>query len=350
MKGRQVVLGTLFGQEAAALVEDGVLIDLLPSAEALTTLAPGAICRGVTDRLMKGQGGAFLRLPDGQTGYLRDRKGLGEGKPVLVQVTGVAEPGKAVPLTSRLIYRGRYVLVSPGAPGVNVSRRVREPEIRDALQALGETARGARDHGLILRGIAAEAEPDEVAAEIVELLDLADQIAAEASGGPELLLDAPGAHEQAWLDWGDPAPDAIEEGEDSFERCGVLDAVDALLSPRVVLGGGADAWIEQTRALVAIDVNTGADNSPAASLKANIALARDLPRQLRLRGLGGQIVIDFAPMPKRDRGTLEQVLQAAFRSTGAEVTLTGWTAMGLFEMNRKRDRVPLRRLAEAVAH
>ncbi|MBW7057751.1 ribonuclease E/G [Paracoccus bogoriensis] len=349
MKGRQVVLGTLFGQEAAALVEDGVLIDLLLSAEALTPLAPGAICRGVTDRLMKGQGGAFVRLPDGWTGYLRDRKGLGEGKPVLVQVTGVAEPGKAVPLTSRLIYRGRHVLVTPGAPGVNVSRRVRDPETRDALQSLGETVRGARDHGLILRSIAAGAEPTEIAAESAQLLDLADQIGAETVGPPELLLDAPGAHEQAWLDWGDPAPDAIEKGEDSFERCGVLDAVDALLSPRVVLAGGADAWIEETRALVAIDVNTGADNSPAASLKANIALARDLPRQLRLRGLGGQIVIDFAPMPKRDRGTLEQVLRAAFRNAGGEVTLTGWTAMGLFEMSRKRDRVPLRRLADAVA-
>ena len=57
--------------------------------------------------------------------------------------------------------------------------------------------------------------------------------------------------------------------------------------------------IEPTRALVAVDVNTGPDTSPAASLKANIAAARDLPRQLRLRGLGGQVVVDFAPMPKK---------------------------------------------------
>ena len=105
--------------------------------------------------------------------------------------------------------------------------------------------------------------------------------------------------------------------------------------------------IEPTRALVAVDVNTGNDSSAAAGLKVNIALARELPRQLALRGLGGQIVVDFAPMPKRDRATLDQVLSAAFRNAGAETTLVGWTVMGLYELNRKRDRVPLARLATA---
>ena len=99
--------------------------------------------------------------------------------------------------------------------------------------------------------------------------------------------------------------------------------------------------IEPTRALVAVDVNTGPDTSPAASLKANIAAARDLPRQLRLRGLGGQVVVDFAPMPKKDRATLDQVLRAAFKGEGAETSLAGWTTLGLYELVRKRDRLPL---------
>lgn len=350
MKGRQVVLGRLFGREAAALLEDGQLVDLLADASALTPLAPGAICRGVAERLMKGQGGIFVRLPEGQTGYLRDRRGIAEGKPLLVQVTGVAEPGKAMPLTNRLIFRGRHALVTPDAPGVNVSRKIREDAERALLEALGTAALAGRPHGLILRSAAELAEEDEIEAELAQLLELADRICAEADGGPELLLDAPSPWEQAWTEWAEPAPDAVEEGPDSFAHCGVLEAVDALLSPRVPLGAGAgDAVIEGTRALVAVDVNTGNDTSPAAALKVNIALARDLPRQLRLRGLGGQVVIDFAPMPKRDRATLDQVLQAAFRASGAETTLVGWTAMGLFELSRKRDRVPLARLASAGA-
>jgi Rne/Rng family ribonuclease len=101
--------------------------------------------------------------------------------------------------------------------------------------------------------------------------------------------------------------------------------------------------IEPTRALVAVDVNTGADTSPAAALKANVAAARELPRQLRLRGLGGQVVIDFAPIPKRDRSILDQVMKAAFKAEG-EATLAGWTTLGLYELTRRRDRLALRDL------
>jgi Rne/Rng family ribonuclease len=105
--------------------------------------------------------------------------------------------------------------------------------------------------------------------------------------------------------------------------------------------------IEPTRALVAVDVNTGTDTSPAAALKVNIAAARDLARHLRLRGLGGQVVVDFAPMPKRDRSILDQVLKAAFKADG-EVNLAGWTTLGLYELTRKRDRLPLASLLEGL--
>ena len=347
MKGRQVVLGRLGEAEAAALMVDGRLTDLIADPTALVPLVPGAICRGVTERLLKGQGGVFVRLPDGQRGYLRDRSGMAEGAPVLVQVAGVAEPGKAIPLTARWLVRGRTALVTPQAPGVNVSRRIRDEDRRDALEGLGRDALAGRDFGLILRSAAEAAGDDEIAAELSQLLDLTERLAAERQGKPELLLDAPGPWELAWLDWADPQPDAVEEGEDAFDRCGVSEALDLLLSERLDLPGGAHAFIQPTRALVAIDVNTGADTTPAAALKANIALARELPRQLRLRGLGGQIVVDFAPMPKRDRAILDQSLRAVFKGESAETTLIGWTAMGLYEISRKRDRAPLARLFKA---
>ncbi len=99
--------------------------------------------------------------------------------------------------------------------------------------------------------------------------------------------------------------------------------------------------IEPTRALVAVDINTGGDTSPAAGLKANLSALRDLPRQLRLRGLGGQILIDPAPAPKKDRRQMEQVLRAALRQDATETVIAGWTQLGLMELQRKRDRVPL---------
>ncbi len=150
-----------------------------------------------------------------------------------------------------------------------------------------------------------------------------------------MLLDGPDAHLLAWRDW--PAPDHMES--DGFEAHDI--DLNNFLSPRVALPGGAHAYVEPTRALVAVDVNTGADSSPAAGLKANIALARALPRALRCRGLGGQIVVDFAPMPKKERRQLEQVLRAAFRADGIETSLVGWTTLGNFELQRKRERLPL---------
>ena len=345
MLGRQVVLGRLFDAPAAALMVDGQLVDLIVDPGAVTPLAPGAICRGVTERLMKGQGGVFVRLPGEQRGYLRDRSGLREGQPILVQIAGVAEDGKAIPLTRRVLFRGRFGLVTPDAPGINVSRRIRDDDLRSQLQTIGQNALKDRAYGLILRSAAASAEAAAIEDELATMLDLAERIMAETAGPPELLLDAPDPWEQAWLDWAEPEPDTVEQGDDSFDMFGVSEAVDRILSDRVELPAGASAFIQPTRALVAVDVNTGHDTTPAAALKANIALVRDLPRQLRLRGLGGQIVVDFAPMPKRDRATLDQILRAAFRGDATETTLIGWTSMGLYEISRKRDRIPLAQLA-----
>ena len=339
MKGRQVALGHVSGREAAAMLVDGQLEDLIIDPAELTPFAPGAILRGRVNRLMKGQGGVFVTLPDGASGYLRDRSGLREGQAVLAQVAGVAEAGKAVPLSARLLIRGRYGIVTPGVPGVNVSRAIRDADRREALQALGADALAGRELGLILRSASDQADDSDIAEELAENIDLAAAIAADIEGAPELLLDAAAPADTAWRDWAEPAPDVVEEFDDLPDD--ILDAIHALLSPRVALPGGAFAVIEPTSALVAVDVNTGPDTSPAAALKANIALARDLPRQLRLRGLGGQIVIDFAPISKRERGILDQELKKAFRPEGPDAVLTGWTAMGLYELNRKRDRIPL---------
>lgn len=341
MKGRVVVLGTCRGREAAALVVDGQLTDLLVDAGEVAAFAPGAILRGMLDRPMKGQGGAFVKLPGGETGFLRETKGLAPGRPVIVQVAGFAEPGKALPLTTRILFKSRLCIVTPAAPGCNVSRRIRDEDARARLTALAEAGMAGSDFGLILRSAADLAEDDEIAADVAETRALAEAVMADLAGAPELLVAAPSPHEEAWRDWADPAPDEVAEGADAFARHGVEEMVDALLDPVVALPGGGSMAIEPTRALVAVDVNTGADTSPAASLKANIAAARDLPRQLRLRGLGGQVSVDFAPMPKRDRAALDQQIRQAFKGEAAETSLAGWTPLGNFELQRKRDRLPL---------
>ena len=339
MIGRVIVLDEIDGRKAAALLVDGRLEELLIDPADDTPLT-GAIYRAVADRPMKGIGGMFVKLPGGGSGFLRQTDGLAPGQRLLVQVTGPAEPGKALPVTSRLLFKGQLAIVTPGAAGLNISRRIRDEAVRDGLQALAVAAMAGADgqFGLIVRSAAEAADPDAIAREIAELRGLALAVMADLDGPPELLLEGASAQDTAWRDWADPAPDEVVEA--GFAAHGVLEMIDALRGPRVDLGAG-HMMVEPTRALVAVDVNTGSDGSPAASLKVNIAAARDLARQLRLRGLGGQVVVDFAPMPKKDRAILDQVIKAAFKSDGGEVTLAGWTTLGLYEMTRKRDRQPL---------
>lgn len=340
MKGRVLVLDHIADRQAAALLVDGRLEELAIDPDGDVPL-PGAIYRAVADRPVKGQGGIFVKLPHG-SGFLRQISGVAPGQRLLVQVTGPAEPGKALPVTTRLLFKTRFVILTPDAPGLNISRQIKDPDRRESLTTLAQTAMAgaAESLGLILRS-ATSAAPDEVITEdIVDLRALADAVLADLSGGPELLVDAPFAHDLAYRDWMDPTVDMIDAIPGSFNRHSVTDMLASLTQPRVSLDGGASMLIEPTRALVAIDVNTGPDTSPAAGLKANIAAARDLPRQLRLRGLGGQVVVDFAPMAKRDRHILDQVLKAAFK-TEAEANLAGWTTLGLYELTRKRDRLPL---------
>ncbi|WP_370241865.1 ribonuclease E/G [Pararhodobacter marinus] len=338
MKGSVIALGQIEGREVAALIEDGVLQDLALEQDGFAT---GAILRGIVGRPVKGLGGVFVDLPDGQSGFLRAPKGLRPGQPILVQVTGASEDGKALPLTLRVLFKSRYAIVTPGAPGLNISRAIRDEDTRRGLADLASEAMTGADEelGLILRSVCEDAAEDEIAEDILSMRGLAEAVLGDIDGAPELLVDAPGPHELAWRDWGDV--DEVDDSPEALDHHGVLDQLSALSRPEVRLDGGASMWIEATRAFVAVDVNTGADTSPAAGLKASIAAARDLPRQLRLRGLGGMVIVDFAPCPKRDRHVLEQVIGKAFRADAGEATMAGWTPLGNYELARKRDRAAL---------
>jgi Ribonuclease G/E len=263
---------------------------------------------------------------------------------MLVQVTGYAEPGKAIPVTQRILFKSRYAIVTPGAPGINVSRRIKDDDARDAvLEAAHQGLTDAplpQGAGLILRSSCTADLADEIAEDVIAMASLAGQVLADAEGAAELLVEGDGPHAQAWREWVEPA--AIESEEGAFEHLGVADALDTLKSAHVHLPGGYSMIIEPTSALVAIDVNTGGDTSPASGLKANMAAFRDLPRQLRLRGLGGQIIVDPAPCPKKERRQLEGLLKAGLKKEPTETIVAGWTTLGLLELQRKRDRMPIK--------
>jgi ribonuclease G len=343
MKGALIALTTLDGgRTAAARLVDGQLDDILfdPPDE---VPRPGAIYRAIFERPMKGLGGAIVDLGDGKRGFLRDTRGLAPGQPVIVQVTGWAEEHKAAPVARRILLKGRLAILSPGAPGRNVARSTPMKE-RARLEAVAAAAMaGAPDDlGLVLRTAAAHETEDAIAAEVNHLR--AQLARLDPAGRAACLSPAPAAVDEARRDWPDPGPDSIVSGPSAFGDLGVWEAIDALRRQEVPLPGGASFFVEETRAMVAVDVNTGGDLSPAAALKANLGTARELPRQLRLRGMGGVIAVDFAPISRHERQRVTDALKAALSRDSIATTIAGWTPLGLLELSRKRARRPIRDL------
>lgn len=335
MKGATIILDRITGREAAALLVDGRLHDFLIDSDAPR---PGTVYRAVADRPIKGQGGMFLKTPEGPA-FLRQVKGLAPGQSVLVQVSGYAEPGKALPVTQKILFKSRYAIITPDAPGLNVSRAIRDDSERDRLLEIAHDAMGGAAMGLILRSSCAGADSEEIARDIQQMVGLAQNVLNDAGTEMEVLAEGDGPHTMAWREWTLPA--TVETDAGGFETHGVAEAIEKLRDTRESLSAGGCFHIEPTRALVAVDVNTGPDTSLAAGLKANLGCAEALPRALRLRGLGGQIVLDLAPMPKKDRPSFETALRRAFKTDDVDTVLVGWTPLGHFELQRKRARAPV---------
>lgn len=390
MKGRAILIDMPTGRGIqAALLKDGRLEDLLlPSSEGDDTPLPGEIYWAKVDRVVPNMGSAFVSLTKKHMGFLRETKGLKAGAGVLVQVVSYPEPGKATPVTSRLLYKHRHLILTPDNPGINVSRQIRDEDEKARLKQLvsnwspdlSPSGSGTRDtqwyldhlanSGVIIRTAAEGASASTIATELQHLLAMTEpaETASQQTAPRAVSMAAHGAMNgqmidwfgpadiqvivtataapiiKTWLDRGDPdGPIALQihDGPDLFEDFGVWEEIDPLRQPRVALPSGAWMAIETTRAMVTVDVNTGDQFTGGAAMTANIEAARELPRQLRLRGLGGQVIVDFAPIKKTHRKKIEETLKSAFRKDPVATTLAGWTPLGNFELQRKRERCPL---------
>ena len=344
-KGRIVVLDVVNGKPAAALLVNGQIHDLLIEADN-NLPKPEAIYRGRTTLPMKGQNGIILDIGSGQKAFLRNAKGIPQGTQMTVQVATHAETGKATPVVNKLIFKSRYCIVTPDAPGLNIARSIKDDEERDRLLEIVHevSTNRSNEYGLIIRSSAMDIDADAISDDINAMYDLADNVMSQTSGDPALIMPAPTAEMKAWRDWVNPDPDEVIKEINSFETMGIWDHIEKLKHSKSKLPNGASMIIEPTSAFVAVDVNTGNDFSLSAGLKANLAVAKELPNQLSLRGLGGQIIIDFAPSPKKDRKLIETALNSSFRKGKIDTVVVGWTTLGNFELQRKRERIPLSEL------
>ncbi|WP_299593668.1 ribonuclease E/G, partial [uncultured Tateyamaria sp.] len=112
----------------------------------------------------------------------------------------------------------RYAIVTPDAPGLNLSRRIRDDDLRDQLKGIAHEVMEEGDMGLILRSSCAEADPDDIAEDIAAMQDLAKAVLADAEGPAETLTEGDGPHTAAWREWVEPAD--VHTEENGFEDLG----------------------------------------------------------------------------------------------------------------------------------
>jgi ribonuclease G len=297
---RDLVISAGPGDWRAALVEDGAAVELY--VERGDTRPAGSIVLGRVVHRAAGLDSAFVAIGDARPGIVPLREAaadgvtLDEGARVIVEVRREALPGKGARLSTRL------------APGLDHAGLAAAAATLDPPALLHPAVGFAAALSLRLPGL-----PESV---------FADDVAAI----PDLRAALPAADCRV-LD-----PDAWPLDIDG--------AIDAALASKVELEGGAALRIDETEAAVLIDVDSGTpDRGPAArtTLAANLAAAAAIARQIRLRNLGGGIVVDFVGLEGRGlRERVRQALTDALASDPALPQILGWTRLGHLEIVRPR--------------
>jgi ribonuclease G len=304
---------------------------------------------------------------------------LGRGQHVLVQVSKESLGTKGARITSFISLPGRYLVYMPQAKHIGVSRRIRDERERDRLRA-ALRALPLPPGGFILRTNAEGKGEAEFAADVEFLTRLWTQIQArsEQATAPaalheeadltfrvvrdlfspevdELVVDDPDVHERVlgYVRTLVPALDnrvrLFTEPRPIFEAFGIEKDIEKALRRRVWLKSGGYIVIDHTEALVSIDVNTGKyvgkRDFEQTVLKINLEAVTEVVRQIRLRDLGGIIIIDFIDMEVPEhREQVEKALKRALADDKARTNVLQISELGLVEMTRKRVRQDLRAL------
>lgn len=304
---------------------------------------------------------------------------LREGQPLVVQVARESIGGKGARVTCAVSLPGRYLVHTPQWPHVGVSRRIEDPEERARLREILE--RAPKDGGgFIVRTAAAGRSAEALEADAARLLGTWREIESRvADGAPprllhadldlplRLLRDAPSAgverivfddvaaYERARC-YLDPLDAGLSGrirmhlgGTPLFEAEGVEGEIERALRPKVWLKSGGTLVIQPTEALVSVDVNTGkfvgTRRAEDTILRTNLEAAEEIARQLRLRDLGGIVVIDFIDMDHAEsRKQVLAALETALRRDRARTKIVGISELGLVQLTRKRTRAGLQAL------
>ena len=305
---------------------------------------------------------------------------LKPGQEILVQIAKEPIAKKGARITSHIALPGRFLVFMPTVSHVGVSRKIASDEERQRLKRILISERGETSGGFIVRTAAEGASEDELRADLRFLIHLWDEIKdrSEKSKAPALIYHDLSLIERIlrdqvssdfssiWVDSQDDyerivrflnrfAPNMVRRVKlytketPLFEHFGIQDEISKALRSKVWLKSGGSIVINQTEALVAIDINTGKYVGKTARLedtivKTNLDAIPEIVRQIRLRDLGGIIIIDFIDMDERkNRFKVMAALEEALKNDRAPTKVLQFNDFGLVAITRKRVKQSLER-------
>jgi len=326
----------------------------------------------------------YFREGAGEGGRVTIKEALSEGQEVVVQVEKEERGNKGAALTTFASLAGRYLVLMPNNPRAGgVSRRIEGEDrnvVRDAMAALEYPT----DMGLIVRTAGVGRQTEELQWDLDYLLQLWDSISKAAEERPapfliyqesnviiralrdhlrgdigEILVDDEEIHQRAQEFMTQVMPHNLkklkryDDPVPLFSRYQIETQIESAFQREVTLPSGGAIVIDRTEALLSIDVNSaratkGSDIEETA-LNTNLEAADEVSRQLRLRDLGGLIVIDFIDMqPTRHQREVENRLREALKMDRARVQVGRISRFGLLEMSRQRLRPSLGESSQIV--
>jgi ribonuclease G len=303
-------------------------------------------------------------------------KQLSRGEEILVQVAKDPLGTKGARVTSHISLPGRYMVFMPGTKHIGISRRIESDEERKRLREIAESL-PARDGGFILRTASEGRSKREIQRDLrfLTILWRRLQKKAEKAAAPSLIHQDLDLISRAIRDFftADTEQVVIDSAKDHrrisdfvrqlmprlkakivlysgseplFDRHGIEEKIEKALDRRVWLRSGGYIIIERTEALTAIDINTGRfvgkRNQEDTIVRTNLEAAQEVVRQLRLRNVGGIIIIDFIDMEKdSNRKKVYDALREALKRDKARTNILKISELGLVEMTRQRTRESL---------
>ena len=305
---------------------------------------------------------------------------LKPGQEILVQIAKEPIAKKGARITSHIALPGRFLVFMPTVTHVGVSRKIASDEERQRLKRILTHERGEASGGFIVRTAAEGASEDELRADLRFLIHLWNEIKqrSEGSKSPALIYHDLSLIERILRDqvsanfssiWVDSEADyerivrflnrfspslvrrvkLYTKETPLFEHFGIQDEISKALRSKVWLKSGGSIVINQTEALVAIDINTGKYVGKTARLedtivKTNLDAIPEIVRQIRLRDLGGIIIIDFIDMDERkNRFKVMAALEEALKNDRAPTKVLQFNDFGLVAITRKRVKQSLER-------